>query len=1308
MNANLPTCPLANGQLYYYFRSFLFISRYLLPEYNKMRLEKLYRSDPLAETGNVERIDVSAMIKLETAQSGELDSSTLDIVSEPANLSEKFFDLKPIVDAVEDDRVGDGTTNDLSKSKECLIVESDIDTQIIEIFKTKSCLRARYKTALNEKSLTEKMLRRYQFMNAAIQANEFIDNPTRLYMLVVDDEKMRGLQDCMCRKTFNRLLTCLCVSKRIRLWRITFKYKTKLRALTYISTNHIDTDYAMMQSCIKQARNRFILSVYDDDVQRANAHRRNQKPSTLIAPSNETPSAIVSGSRLTIASKHISNYGNTPKFVRLRTLHEFLFYLVHESSTTETDEVISRADAIEHWRRNETFVIDYDDLDDMPPIYSKIINWKMFVPPMELHKDLGIGWCLTSDCLFRMPLSVFVRVVNMAYEIRGLDEMLSHPIKKHYLLNRLPVELQQALFHRRKYLFSIDDLLKRLCCMGLAQAGPQRLQSKDKRFYYFNRKATLLNTVTSRPGYLQTSVQDYPERLFQFSTSVDLQMYWDDMYKICMATKLNRKSADDGSLPHYAILTDQVIKMSCQPVDPAEAIQRDIGLLPGDRRGAAGLDTSFFAHIERNWSFNSNIFKNRPTLKALATASSTSSSLGAPIRYNKLVRITRDSNTQKREIRIQPVPLHKLTTSTIRRRQPVSTRKRAQRTSDTPRKKATKNIIDDVDRAALKLMSSTRVEWSTPEDNFLLLCRLAQMYLTTTANRTVPSTVIRDLLHWHCKSLNKTSRACARRIVYIMKQLTNSCQINHSVLSCLGEIKENKAIKRRFGNLASKLRILYPTDVELAEAFKIHFIDLVHTLSRQYYNLRDCHELNMLALPPTIAEFNSKFIVKSELYNQNTLRFDPPENKDDIEVITLISLIHSTMCCNHDKTSFSIQLYEVYKDFPERQLSAAMQKVRTEQLISVNKLSKRHVQSSPNRCLPLSASSYHLSITYQQQMYTKISYELFEGAFPCLREIVECTTDNEHPEPFAFNVWNSMMCFFLSELVQKSKYEISIEVPKRILILDPTKNVHNETFERMYARLNEFDTIDPDDPLGEESVSLKKLPAQELMGLSDELGKSEIDELALILAPKLNDLPNESFHFVCIANCHGQTFSLRGISLSNANGKCTLNCLKRGEAPIDEAIKSIIAQREIWGRLMVDYQVKPTQLSDEVEVNDFNVLAIYNHLLRRKIGIREERNIEIFQQLLDIVDEIVTNHEKRNCISSLLGHDLDFDEYYDAETNAKKKPDVEITDKQHKFHDFLYVKTCKLSLQQSDPAGDGVDIKKMVAKREKILDAIVQ
>lgn len=276
-------------------------------------MEKLYSADPLAETGNNERMDLSIIVKMESSQNTDADATGADAASEvepPANVSE-MYDFKSNVLAIEEEpRESDNGANGTTESKEYLIDESDIDTQVIEIFKTKSCLRAHYKTALSEKSLTEKMLRRYRFMNTAIQANEFIDNPTRLYMLVVDDEKNRGLKDCMCRKTFNRLLTCLCVSKRIRLWRITFKYRTKLRALTYISANHIDTDYAMMQSCIKQARNRFILSVYEDDAQRANAHRRNHKSATLLAPASsyETPSAIVAGSRLTNASKHISNY----------------------------------------------------------------------------------------------------------------------------------------------------------------------------------------------------------------------------------------------------------------------------------------------------------------------------------------------------------------------------------------------------------------------------------------------------------------------------------------------------------------------------------------------------------------------------------------------------------------------------------------------------------------------------------------------------------------------------------------------------------------------------------------------------------------------------------------------------------------------------------------------------------------------------------------------------------------------------------------------------------------------------------------
>lgn len=54
------------------------------------------------------------------------------------------------------------------------------------------------------------------------------------------------------------------------------------------------------------------------------------------------------------------------------------------------------------------------------------------------------------DVLLRLPLSIFLHLVNVNYEVVGLDEYLSHPIRKHYLLKHLPPTIRNQLTAARR------------------------------------------------------------------------------------------------------------------------------------------------------------------------------------------------------------------------------------------------------------------------------------------------------------------------------------------------------------------------------------------------------------------------------------------------------------------------------------------------------------------------------------------------------------------------------------------------------------------------------------------------------------------------------------------------------------------------------------------------------------------------------------------------------------------------------------------------------------------------------------------
>ena len=86
-----------------------------------------------------------------------------------------------------------------------------------------------------------------------------------------------------------------------------------------------------------------------------------------------------------------------------------------------------------------------------------------------------------------------------------------------------------------------------------------------------------------------------------------------------------------------------------------------------------------------------------------------------------------------------------------------------------------------------------RVDWLEIEDSLLLLCKVASMYLFR--NKMFGFAAVRDILHNRFpESRNKTSRACARRINYMLK---NPVTVEN-VAMYLEEIKQDTEITKEF------------------------------------------------------------------------------------------------------------------------------------------------------------------------------------------------------------------------------------------------------------------------------------------------------------------------------------------------------------------------------------------------------------------------------------------------------------------------------------------------------------------------------
>lgn len=148
--------------------------------------------------------------------------------------------------------------------------------------------------------------------------------------------------------------------------------------------------------------------------------------------------------------------------------------------------------------------------------------------------------------VLRLPLSLFVKIHNVSYHDPQLVELLQHPVKRHFLITSLPDHIKSLLFHKRKYLYGIYNIICNLAFIGLVQFGPQKQKEKDQVFVYLNKNASILDTTSSDLGYNMISDKEYPKLRFTFDSMEDLHQYWFELWRICMNTKLGSRNIVSG------------------------------------------------------------------------------------------------------------------------------------------------------------------------------------------------------------------------------------------------------------------------------------------------------------------------------------------------------------------------------------------------------------------------------------------------------------------------------------------------------------------------------------------------------------------------------------------------------------------------------------------------------------------------------------------------------------------------------------------------------------------------------------------
>ncbi|XP_008564836.1 PREDICTED: general transcription factor 3C polypeptide 1 [Galeopterus variegatus] len=813
--------------------------------------------------------------------------------------------------------------------------------------------------------------------------------------------------------------------------------------------------------------------------------------------------------------------GFLPKMPRLRMVHTFLWYLIygHPSSSMEKPGLSSerrasrqepgRAAAQPSSSAGDTeapFEAPARDKQDgvtreaeveltTETVYVDEASWMRFVPPVPVHRDFGHGWALVSDILLCLPLSIFVQVVQVSYKVDNLEDFLNDPVRKHTLIRFLPRPIRQQLLYKRRYIFSVLESFQRLCYMGLLQFGPtEKFQDKDQVFIFLKKNAVIVDTTICDPHYnLAHSSRPFERRLYVLNSMQNVESYWFDLQCVCLNTPLGvvrcsrvkkNDSSDQGSDEEGSLQKEQESAMDRHNLERKCAMMEyttgsrevvDEGLIPGDGLGAAGLDSSFYGHLKRNWIWTSYIIRKSKKentvsengltvrLQTFLSKRPLPLSAGATGRLNIWGRARAGSElcaNREEQVEVDREPTldrsrrvrgGKGQKRKRLRKEPGKKTKRKKKEELTEAKSKKLRYHDEADQSALQRMTRRRVAWSIQEDGLLMLCRIASNVLNTKVKGPfVPWQVVRDILHATLEeSLDKTSHSVGRRARYIIKN--PQAYLNYKV--CLAEVYQDKAL---VGDFMSR-----KCDYEDPKVCAKEFKEFVEKLKEKFSSALKNPNFE---IPDTLQELFARYRVLAIGDEKNQIRKEDELNsEDDIHFLVLQNLIQSTLALSDSQMEScqSFQTFRLYQEYKDQILVKAFMECQQRSLVNRRRINHT-LGPKKNRAVPFVPMSYQLSQTY---------YRIFTWRFPstiCTESFqffdrIRAAGKLDQPDNFSFkdqgnDSTNDLVAFSLDcpgghcvaalTLFSLGLISVDVRIPEQIIVVDSSM-VENEVIKSM-------------------------------------------------------------------------------------------------------------------------------------------------------------------------------------------------------------------------------------------------------------------
>ncbi|XP_074040495.1 general transcription factor 3C polypeptide 1 isoform X2 [Leptinotarsa decemlineata] len=934
--------------------------------------------------------------------------------------------------------------------------DGEVDVQIVSSsIPTEYNLKKKY---AKKKSETDRVAIRIQIILNQINEKKVIEDIFRLTKIIIDEEMKDGYQKKIDRKSLARILKILMLEGYIKIYKVTISNNILTRTIVFICHPSISHTDDLIQTSVQQLKWRHFIGsakknsrtnirVVQKKVEETMKSKVHQSPfseTDVMNSINELKKVEKHKFKEPIkkVSRRITGlYGFKPKFVRMKIMHEFMFYLIYEYKTAV--EPLNTKE-VKDLFKSYHIELSEEDLEQLPKIYTKEISWKMFIPTLPLHEGWDDGWAFMCDIILRIPVSVLCKVHACFHESADLLQILHHPIKRFYLVKDLPQKVRNVLLNKRKYLYSVHECILKLSQCGLLQFGPRKHTEKDQLFIHLNRRASILNTTSSEPAYHKIENKDYPQIAFFFNSQTDVNDYWYNLNTICVNTKLNARKVGELVTVIDSSIKPELAKCSISKT-PEEAKRDDNGDIPGDKRGAAGLDSSLYSHLVRNWFWASRkkgdvnpeglkeerLKKILPEIKPFKNLGSSSKS--RKVFLHKTVNVNSNPKIGKKLIQI-PVR--------------SSSKKYTRKITEHPKKLKKCEYYDKLDRTILKRIGrNRRVQWSPKEDTILMLCRAGDLFLygERYKKKVVSYQVIRDVLHSASReSHNKTSRSIQRRLKKHTTYPFNQIEKNLHNLHQLQPISDYFSLLANYissetDETGAPFKL---TDAQIHTAYVI-LMSVILKHKKEVFDVLQGNTIKVDYLSKQNLDYTEKESVEID---KTSLKFEDPKNEDDIKKNVLKSVIHSSLT-SKDKTSAGLQLLKVYQKYPDQLIRESVEELKQTNTISCKKynVKKTNIWQAP----------FHLSQCYIFYQYTTFNITSAVEAYKTYLALRH-ESQNEMSLSFSEVTVNTKRYGQLLGMNEfrsfwnKLRYEF--DLPQSVIILNPCLSDHEEVIHELAVR----------------------------------------------------------------------------------------------------------------------------------------------------------------------------------------------------------------------------------------------------------------